>query len=164
MMLLPKRAYICKFSYKVGSCYSNLFSFRQRTVCPARQTALSPYCRSLRARLIASRRHVPSPSSSSATSAARHPDPPQSDPGKNFFRFPDGSTYCGEIGDGRLNGQGEWRSGQGESYVGSFVNDAFEGRGCYTEDSGNKFVGVFKSGAYEGPGTYFYADGRAEVG
>eukprot|EP00241_Pyramimonas_parkeae_P020263 CAMPEP_0114318708 /NCGR_PEP_ID=MMETSP0059-20121206/24805_1 /TAXON_ID=36894 /ORGANISM="Pyramimonas parkeae, Strain CCMP726" /LENGTH=148 /DNA_ID=CAMNT_0001445573 /DNA_START=270 /DNA_END=712 /DNA_ORIENTATION=+ len=55
---------------------------------------------------------------------------------RTVIKFPDGSTYSGEIDDdGRLNGQGEWRSSHGDSFVGEFEKDEF-GRGCYTESSG----------------------------
>ena len=79
------------------------------------------------------------------------------------FKFPDGSSYVGETKDGRICGEGEWRSAAGDVYCGAFVDDVFHGLGKYTDANGNILSGTFQNGAMDGAGTYLYADGRADV-
>ena len=43
------------------------------------------------------------------------------------FKFPDSSSYHGETKDGRICGEGEWRSAAGDLYCGEFVDDVFHG-------------------------------------
>lgn len=85
-------------------------------------------------------------------------------PSRPVYEFQDGSSYCGDVVNGRMTGHGEWRSADGSSYVGDFVDDVFEGHGKYTDARGNCYVGSFKASAMHGAGTYLYSDGRAEVG
>lgn len=80
------------------------------------------------------------------------------------FKFPDGSAYRGPVKDGKMSGQGMWRSASGDTYEGGFSQDAFEGIGRLTNaQTGNSYSGEFKAGQYDGVGTYYYEDGRAEV-
>jgi len=80
------------------------------------------------------------------------------------YVFPDGSTYCGDTCNGRIHGQGEWRSAQNDVYVGSFTDDMFHGDGCYTDSAGNVYSGQFRQGVFHGLGVYMYSDGRVELG
>jgi hypothetical protein len=79
------------------------------------------------------------------------------------YSFPDGSQYRGDTLNGRICGQGEWRSARGEHYQGSFKDDQFHGFGRYEDVEGSVFVGAFQNGMMHGVGTYVYHDGRADV-
>ncbi|KAK3260545.1 hypothetical protein CYMTET_30496 [Cymbomonas tetramitiformis] len=97
------------------------------------------------------------------TSSGGKASPPRCNAIKKF-KLPDGSEYYGETRDGRICGQGAWRSAAGETYVGDWMHDQFHGHGRYTDADGNTVEGGFEQGVLNGVGTYHYADGRAEVG
>jgi hypothetical protein len=69
--------------------------------------------------------------------------------------FGDGAVYKGNMKDGRIQGQGEYRSALGEILLGNFVDGVLDGKDNYRENAaGEKFKGEFDMGEINNYGIY----------
>lgn len=78
-----------------------------------------------------------------------HGDTPTPPPQTRTYE--DGSTYSGQLVQGRRHGHGEWQTSAGH-YVGEWVDDAMHGRGKHTWTDGRLYEGEFKAGKFWGRG------------
>lgn len=102
--------------------------------------------------------------------------------------FPDGSYFCGEWRDGRIEGVGEfrheggrgkyvgeWRAdlqwGEGEEvvqdeyhYKGAFVSGERQGYGVLVLADSSSYAGEFLQGKFHGKGKYHWSDGKVYSG
>lgn len=65
--------------------------------------------------------------------------------------YEDGSTYEGQLVNGKKHGRGVWRS-LSESYEGQWRHDHRHGRGRQTWDEGHQYEGEFQDGMFNGHG------------
>ena len=78
-----------------------------------------------------------------------------------------GTTYNGEMKDGKLTGQAQIKYNNGDQYSGSVVNGQKSGQGTYTWTSGASYEGKWSDDQMNGSGSYFYPtdeDGYKLVG
>lgn len=71
------------------------------------------------------------------------------------YRYNDGSTYEGEMLNGKPHGKGIKTyplASDYKSYVGTFVDGKFDGEGTFLYKSGRKYQGEFKNNEYNGQG------------
>lgn len=94
-------------------------------------------------------------------------------------RLPDGSTYTGDIQDGRFHGEGVQEFNNGKVYRGEFRNGTWHGQGALESPAGWRYEGSFREGLMSGQGVLedthsryeggfrqgdFHGHGRYEVG
>lgn len=79
-------------------------------------------------------------------------------------KLADGSTYIGEILDGRLEGAGviEWPGGS--RYEGEFRDGVLHGKGVYVDSFGTRYEGDFRDGHLTGTAQIEYQDGSQYEG
>lgn len=65
--------------------------------------------------------------------------------------YEDGSTYIGQLADGRRHGRGVWTS-PSEQYSGQWKLDQRDGHGRQTWQDGRVYEGQFKDGKFHGKG------------
>lgn len=65
--------------------------------------------------------------------------------------YEDGSSYKGQLSDGRRHGKGYWKS-ETEEYTGQWRNDQRDGHGKQTWQDGRTYDGQFKEGKFHGRG------------
>ncbi|CAE7766525.1 PIP5K1 [Symbiodinium microadriaticum] len=65
--------------------------------------------------------------------------------------YEDGSSYEGQLADGRRHGHGTWTS-VAEQYCGQWVHDQRHGKGKQTWQDGRAYEGNFKQGKFHGKG------------
>lgn len=65
--------------------------------------------------------------------------------------YEDGSSYVGQLSDGRRHGRGVWKS-ETEQYSGQWSNDQRDGQGQQTWQDGRTYDGQFKEGKFHGHG------------
>eukprot|EP00930_Biecheleria_cincta_P096246 TRINITY_DN88118_c0_g1_i1.p1 TRINITY_DN88118_c0_g1~~TRINITY_DN88118_c0_g1_i1.p1 ORF type:complete len:237 (-),score=23.29 TRINITY_DN88118_c0_g1_i1:23-712(-) len=65
--------------------------------------------------------------------------------------YEDGSTYKGELADGRRHGRGTWTS-TSEQYEGQWLYDQRDGKGKQTWQDGRMYDGEFRGGKFHGQG------------
>lgn len=71
------------------------------------------------------------------------------------LRFADGCSYRGELKDGVITGQGEYRDpATGEMLAGSFVDGVLHGMGIHVKPNGERFEGRFRHGQLHGKGAW----------
>ena len=75
----------------------------------------------------------------------------------------EGWTLTGNFVSGRLNGKGLYEDRMG-TYTGSFVDSVPDGEGVYTSHEGWAYSGGFKQGAFSGNGTLTLTDGSSISG
>lgn len=80
------------------------------------------------------------------------------------YTFDDGSTYVGEIKNGKADGQGIRIFANGDKYVGDYKDNTYNGHGTFTYANGEKYVGEFRDGYRNGQGTYTFPSGEKYVG
>lgn len=68
-----------------------------------------------------------------------------------YVTYEDGSTYTGQIADGKRQGHGLWKSTTGQ-YEGQWKADAQHGRGRQTWSDGRIYDGQFLNGRFAGHG------------
>ena len=73
--------------------------------------------------------------------------------------FDSGSTYAGEVKDGKMDGQGTFTTLNGQKYVGEWKDGEANGQGTWTWPDGQKYVGNYKDGKQNGQGTLTLIDG-----
>lgn len=66
--------------------------------------------------------------------------------------FPDGSTYSGEVFNGKPHGQGVLHWKNGDRYEGEFVNGLQHGQGTLSSHDGNLYFGGWDEGKVHGRG------------
>ena len=71
----------------------------------------------------------------------------------------DGSTFQGELLDGRLHGRGKLISKTAGEYDGDFVQGVREGQGEQRWPNGDRYVGQFKADRPDGQGVMDFANG-----
>jgi hypothetical protein len=65
--------------------------------------------------------------------------------------YEDGSSYEGQLCDGKRHGRGFWKS-ETEEYTGQWKNDHRDGHGKQTWQDGRTYDGQFKEGKFHGRG------------
>lgn len=83
---------------------------------------------------------------------------------KSVPKNADGTTYSGELKDGKPEGQGTQIWPEGDRYIGSFRNGKHDGKGTYTFPDGGTYTGDWKEGQREGNATATYSNGDKYVG
>lgn len=78
------------------------------------------------------------------------------------LKLSDGTTYVGDMRNGKLKGNAKITYSNGDKYDGKVKNGMKSGNGVYTWSSGASYDGTWKKDRMEGTGTYFY--GRKETG
>merc|ERR1711991_245160 len=79
--------------------------------------------------------------------------------------FGDGAIYKGNMKDGIIDGNGEYRSAIGELMTGTFQDGVLHGKGCYRMNAaGEKFKGEFDMGEINGYGIYENKRGDSYAG
>ena len=68
-----------------------------------------------------------------------------------------GTSYKGEMSDGKLSGQAQIRYSNGDRYNGNVSNGQRTGQGTYTWTSGASYDGNWSNDQMNGSGTYFYS-------
>lgn len=68
-----------------------------------------------------------------------------------YLTYDDGSSYTGQIVDGKRHGHGSWQSRTGQ-YEGQWQADAQHGQGRQTWSDGRVFDGQFQYGKFAGSG------------
>ncbi len=71
----------------------------------------------------------------------------------------DGSTFQGELSEGRLHGRGRLVSTTAGEYHGDFIKGVREGQGEQRWPNGDRFVGQFKADRPDGQGVMHFANG-----
>ncbi len=78
--------------------------------------------------------------------------------------YPDGSSYLGEIIDGKRHGEGTWIRPDGTRYKGQWENDRPHGQGIIIWPDGKKYTGQWRNGKRHGRGVEIYPDGKKVEG
>ncbi|MCL1912060.1 MAG: hypothetical protein FWG13_07635 [Leptospirales bacterium] len=73
--------------------------------------------------------------------------------------FPDGSTYVGQVKDGKLNGQGTYTWPNGSKYTGQWEDGKMQGEGTMISSAGT-YIGQHEDGLPNGQGTMISSDGK----
>jgi hypothetical protein len=84
--------------------------------------------------------------------------------GSGFLVFPDGVRYKGEWRNNMFWGQGELHFPSGERYVGSFEEHMMQGEGVYTWPGGEQYRGEFFHGKRSGQGSFTWPGGVSYKG
>jgi hypothetical protein len=69
----------------------------------------------------------------------------------------DGTTYVGDMEDGKLTGSAQIKYSNGDSYDGKVSDGMKSGQGTYKWSSGASYDGNWKEDKMSGTGTYFYS-------
>lgn len=78
--------------------------------------------------------------------------------GTQTYSFPDGSSYEGEVKDGKRNGYGVQVYSTGITYYGNWENDYQNGYGDLEIDDDWYYSGEWKNGLYDGEGYFSFPD------
>lgn len=70
-----------------------------------------------------------------------------------------GSTYLGEIKDGKMNGNRMFVLKDGRCFVGEFENNSVHGNGTLYHTNGNRLVGKWNHGVTYGKVVKYYSNG-----
>ena len=76
----------------------------------------------------------------------------------------DGSTYVGEIKNGKPHGHGKYTWPDGDEYIGRWIHGARHGLGCHSRRNGFIYIGEFKKNLPDGEGFYVGPDGTCYSG
>ena len=71
-----------------------------------------------------------------------------------------GTTYSGDMCEGKLSGQAQIKYSNGDKYSGSVVDGQKSGQGTYTWVSGASYEGEWSEDQMNGRGTYLYSAGE----
>ncbi len=74
------------------------------------------------------------------------------------IQYDDGSTYDGQVRNGKKHGRGTFAFANGDKYVGDFANGLRHGWGVYIYGSGSRYEGEYRLGKRHGKGAFFYAN------
>jgi len=110
---------------------------------------------------------APAPTAAPAPAVAATPTPlqlatasPSPAPGGTRAKvLDDGSTFQGELTDGRVHGRGRLVSATAGEYTGDFVRGVREGHGEQRWPNGDHYVGQFKADRPDGQGVMAFANG-----
>ena len=80
------------------------------------------------------------------------------------YTLRDGSTYTGELKDGKPHGQGTQTNPDGLKYVGEYRDGFMHGQGTLTLADGTSYTGGYKDGEPHGQGTLTRTDGVTYTG
>ncbi|MBI9100160.1 MAG: hypothetical protein JEY91_16885 [Spirochaetaceae bacterium] len=83
---------------------------------------------------------------------------------KQALSFSDGSSYRGDLTDGKMNGRGFIQWPDGSSYKGEFKEGKMDGKGILTWANGDIFSGTFVRGKMEGVGRLRWKQGKTFYG
>jgi len=83
---------------------------------------------------------------------------------KQALSFIDGSTYRGNLIDGKMDGHGYIQWTDGSSYKGNFKNNEISGEGILTWPNGDIYSGSFYKGQMEGIGRLRWHNGKIFYG
>ena len=81
-----------------------------------------------------------------------------------YFTWEDGSSYDGEIFDGKPDGQGTYIWPDGDKFIGTWKKGKRNGLGCHSRKNGFIFIGEFKNNLPHGNGFYVGPDGTSYSG
>ena len=94
-----------------------------------------------------------------------HLTSPDRDKVMKYKVFPNGSTYCGELENGKMHGEGKYLSSDGLVLQGEFKEGkVYNGSGVLALPSGVVFEGTWVKGALEGHGKCISKDGSVYEG
>jgi hypothetical protein len=79
---------------------------------------------------------------------------------RGSIRFPDASTYVGELQDDAMHGRGDLRLSSGNLYSGNFQRGKKHGLGRQQLSSGGEFEGEFSDDQRHGMGVEWDAEGK----
>eukprot|EP00292_Cryptomonas_paramecium_P010307 CAMPEP_0113670776 /NCGR_PEP_ID=MMETSP0038_2-20120614/5330_1 /TAXON_ID=2898 /ORGANISM="Cryptomonas paramecium" /LENGTH=261 /DNA_ID=CAMNT_0000586841 /DNA_START=39 /DNA_END=820 /DNA_ORIENTATION=+ /assembly_acc=CAM_ASM_000170 len=85
-------------------------------------------------------------------------------PKKGTITFADGSTYTGNLMDGKYHGSGFRKYADGSKFRGLFNEGKREGLGKFQDASGNEYEGYYANDLCHGKGTRKWASGRVYCG
>jgi hypothetical protein len=77
---------------------------------------------------------------------------------KGYFKYSDGSTYQGELSDGKYSGTGVLKFADADEYSGYFNNGIKDGHGIYKASEIAYIEGTWVNGELEGKANIFYLD------
>jgi hypothetical protein len=83
---------------------------------------------------------------------------------KKALSFSDGSTYRGDLENGKMDGRGYIQWPDGSSYKGDFKDNQMDGRGILTWSNGDIYSGTFTAGKMEGIGRLRWKQGKTFYG
>jgi len=83
---------------------------------------------------------------------------------KKALSFSDGSSYRGDLINGKMDGRGYIQWPDGSSYKGDFKNNKMDGRGILTWSNGDIYSGTFTEGKMEGIGRLRWKQGKTFYG
>ena len=78
--------------------------------------------------------------------------------GKGRFVYKDGAVYDGDWKDGKSEGFGVLRFSDSSEYSGYWANGKYHGEGTFKSYTGAVYVGEWKTGKYEGKGKFIWPD------
>lgn len=82
--------------------------------------------------------------------------------GKIYFK--DGSTYNGDVKNGKITGRGEYKWPDGRKYEGDIKEGIIEGNGKTTYPDGSWYEGEYVDNKKNGKGTFSWFDGKTFTG
>jgi len=82
--------------------------------------------------------------------------------GQGYWKSRNGDEYRGSFRKGKSHGKGKLQLTNGDVYIGEFKNGKFDGKGKYTHKSGNEYIGHWKCGKQEGDGVHHYTNGSSK--
>jgi len=96
----------------------------------------------------------------SADTDSSKPSETRSDKNEKMnITFKDGTTYTGQLKDGKPNGRGTCTWTNGNIYSGQWIDNKMEGQGKLTTLNGVRYEGEFKNNGFNGYGTLYKSDG-----
>ena len=79
-------------------------------------------------------------------------------------KWEDGSSYEGDLLDGKFHGQGVYVWPNGDKFSGIWKNGKKDGNGCFSRPNGFVFIGLFSDDVPNGKGFYIGPDGTTFSG
>ena len=82
----------------------------------------------------------------------------ESEPTQVEIVLKSGTTYSGDMEDGKLTGTAQITYSNGDKYSGRVINGYKSGQGSYEWKSGASYEGDWSEDKMHGQGTYYYSD------
>ena len=74
--------------------------------------------------------------------------------GQHSWKYPNGTTYVGNMINGKANGKGTAKWPDGNTYTGDWKDNKRTGLGTLIYKNGNQYTGAFKDDQFNGQGTW----------
>ena len=84
----------------------------------------------------------------------------QGEPVSVEMKLTNGTTYSGEMSNGKLNGNAQIKYSNGDQYSGNVTDNQKSGQGTYTWTSGASYDGNWSNDKMNGSGSYTYGNGE----